>query len=210
MRHASASRFGLLTLVGAGALGLVVSFGQIPMMSSVASAQSATPGAQAILHTATGDQVAQATFTDMDGAVALSINAVNLPAGFHGLHVHANGACDAPDFTSAGPHFDNPARMSSDAQGGMPQGHSGDLPSLLANQNGTAQLQTESDRFSVADLLAGAGTALIIHAGPDNFANIPTRYAPAPDAMTLATGDAGARLACGVIQAADASAGQAQ
>jgi Cu-Zn family superoxide dismutase len=208
MRHTSASRFGLLTLVGAGALGLVVSFGQIPMMSSVASAQSATPGAQAILHTATGDQVAQATFTDMDGAVALSINAVDLPAGFHGLHVHANGACDAPDFTSAGPHFDNP-RMPM-GQGGMPQGHSGDLPSLLANQNGTGELQTQTDRFSVADLLAGAGTALIIHAGPDNFANIPTRYAPAPDAMTLATGDSGARLACGVIQAADASVGQAQ
>ena len=198
MRRHSASRFALATLVGAGALGLVASFGQMTTPSSMASAQSAGPGAQAILRTASGDEVARATFTDTDSGVALSLTATGVPAGFHGLHVHANGACDAPDFTSAGPHFDG-----SQGQMAMAHGHAGDLPSLLVNQDGMGQLATVTDRISVADLLAGGGTALIIHAGPDNFANIPTRYAPAPDATTLATGDAGARLACGVIQMTD-------
>ena len=57
----------------------------------------------------------------------------------------------------------------------------------------------EIDRFSVADL---AGRAVIVHAGPDNFATIPSRYASAgPDARTQATGDAGDRAACGVVRA---------
>ena len=86
------------------------------------------------------------------------------------------------------------------AMGNMSTGHSGDLPSLLVNQDGTGALEAATDRFDVDDLLAGSGTAVIVHAGPDNFANIPSRYAPAPDATTLATGDAGARVACGVIQ----------
>ena len=59
-----------------------------------------------------------------------------------------------------------------------------------------------TDRFQVAGLLAGDGTAVIVHANRDNQANIPVRYAPdGPDAMTLATGDAGDRIACGVVQA---------
>jgi Cu-Zn family superoxide dismutase len=111
--------------------------------------------------------------------------------------VHSVARCDGPDFTSAGSHFNTAGAMP-----GM-QGHDGDLPSLLVNKDGTAELRVVTDRLSVADLLAGSGTALIVHAGPDNFANIPARYAPAPDATTLATGDAGARIACGLIQAAD-------
>ena len=62
-------------------------------------------------------------------------------------------------------------------------------------------LVTTTSAFSKDDLLAGQGTAIMIHEDPDNFANIPERYAPAPDATTLATGDAGKRVACGVITA---------
>ena len=64
---------------------------------------------------------------------------------------------------------------------------------------------TTTDAFTAADLLAGAKTAIIIHEGADNFANIPPeRYqqvngTPGPDEMTMATGDAGKRVACGVI-----------
>ena len=69
----------------------------------------------------------------------------------------------------------------------------------------TVTIETTTDGFTKADLLGGAGTAIVIHAGADNFANIPAdRYtqvngAPGPDQTTMMTGDAGKRVACGVI-----------
>jgi Cu-Zn family superoxide dismutase len=148
--------------------------------------------ARAILRNATGGQVGRATFVQTAGAVTVRVSSEGLPAEFHGFHVHQVGKCDAPDFVSAGGHFN----LTGETHGG----HAGDLPSLLVNKSGTGRATFVTDRFRVSDLLAGQGTALIIHANRDNFANIPTRYAPAPDATTLATGDAGARIACGVIQ----------
>jgi Cu-Zn family superoxide dismutase len=113
--------------------------------------------------------------------------------GFHGFHVHAIGSCVAPGFTSAGPHFD---------QGGHSHAnHSGDMPVLLVKSDGTATSEFETDRFHVNDLFDADGSAVIVHALPDNYANIPTdRYDPDPDATTLATGDAGGRVACGVVE----------
>ena len=166
-----------------------------PVSTSVAA--GASPGfARAVLLNANGDEVGRATFADRNGKVVVSATASGLPADFHGFHVHGTGVCEGPDFTTAGGHF-NPNGMSH-------PGHAGDLPSLYVSADGTAELRALTDRFAVSDLLDGAGTALVVHANRDNYANIPTRYAPAPDAMTLSTGDAGARLACGVIQAADA------
>jgi superoxide dismutase, Cu-Zn family len=72
-------------------------------------------------------------------------------------------------------------------------------------EDGSAMLVTTTDAFTAEDLQAGAKTAIIIHAKSDNFANIPPeRYqqingTPPPDESTLATGDAGERVACGVI-----------
>jgi Cu-Zn family superoxide dismutase len=64
----------------------------------------------------------------------------------------------------------------------------------------TAELLTTTSMFDLDELTGEGGRSIIVHANADNFANIPPRYAPAPDAETLATGDAGARVACGVIQ----------
>jgi superoxide dismutase, Cu-Zn family len=116
---------------------------------------------------------------------------------FHGFHVHEIGEC-VPPFTSAGGHF---------SPGDVPHGkHAGDMPSLLVNEDGTAELEFETDRFSISDLFDASGSAVIVHAGRDNFANIPTRYHShtegtlGPDSATLATGDSGARVACGVVR----------
>jgi Cu-Zn family superoxide dismutase len=184
----------MTALAGIGALVLVVGPASIEMQPAAAASMRS---ASAVLHTADGSEVGQVTFTpDADGKIVVDATASGLPPGFHGFHVHAVGKCDGPDFTSAGAHLD-PMGMASAPM------HEGDLPSLLVNQDGSATLRTVTDRFDIPGLLDGAGTAVIVHAGADNFANIPTRYAPAPDATTMATGDAGARLACGVVQASD-------
>lgn len=126
-----------------------------------------------------------------------------LPPGYHGLHIHQKGVCDPKSldpatnspFYSAGPHFDLD-------QHSHPQ-HSGDLPDLLVAGDGTGHAAVVTDRFGVRQLLDHDGSAIVIHALPDNLANIPKRYAaagkPGPDAESLRAGDSGARIACGVI-----------
>jgi superoxide dismutase, Cu-Zn family len=148
--------------------------------------------AEAKLYDTSGNEVGKARLTQQgSGNVVVQIRAHDLPPGFHGFHVHAVGEC-APPFTSAGGHFDLDQHNHRD--------HSGDLPVLLVNADRTANARLNTDRFTVADLFDGDGSALIIHANPDNYANIPTRYTSTPDAMTLATGDAGDRIACGVLE----------
>jgi Cu-Zn family superoxide dismutase len=155
--------------------------------------------AKAVLHNADGQRVGVAVFKERRGKVTVSASVWGLPPEFHGFHVHSVGEC-VPPFTTAGGHF-NPGGASHGA-------HAGDLPSLLVNRDGTGQLQFATDRFPVSELFDTDGSALIVHAGRDNYANIPTRYHShpydtfGPDPDTLATGDAGARAACGVVEMA--------
>ncbi len=94
---------------------------------------------------------------------------------------------------TAGPHL-NPAAAAH-------PGHAGDMPPLLVTRSGEAEARFTTDRFSLADLRDEDGSAVIVHALADNHANIPTdRYDPDPDATTLATGDSGARIACGLVR----------
>jgi Cu/Zn superoxide dismutase len=128
----------------------------------------------------------------------IQVEVTGLAPGFHGFHVHSAGACDASGaFTSAGGHLG--------AESGDHGAHPGDLPPLFVNTDGTARARYRTDRLTMAQLLDADGSALIVHAGGDNFANIPAdRYStpagPGPDEATRATGDAGARVACGVVQ----------
>ncbi|MDQ5854164.1 MAG: superoxide dismutase family protein [Chloroflexota bacterium] len=156
------------------------------------STAQATRGALVHLHNQDGDRVGRAVLTQRGDAVQVAVAVHHLPPGFHGFHVHEVGQC-TPPFTSAGGHFNSTQQSHAH--------HAGDMPVLLVNANGTAQTSFPTDRFRVNDLVDTNGSALIIHANPDNYANIPRdRYDPDPDALTLATGDAGDRIACGVIQ----------
>ena len=78
------------------------------------------------------------------------------------------------------------------------------MPPLLATSDGKARASFVTDAFRVSELVAGDGSAVMIHSDRDNLANIPTRYAsganPGPDEETLKTGDSGSRIACGVVQ----------
>lgn len=181
---------------------LVGVFGALVLSAAFATIQAdAHPNgvhgaATAELHDAAGNEVGTVRFLPQGhDKVAVRATAAVLPAGFHGFHVHAVGLCDAP-FTSAGGHY-NP--------GGTGHGaHAGDMPVLFVQDDGEVWAEFETDAFTIDELLDANGSAVIVHAGPDNYANIPTRYSsasgPGPDAASLATGDAGARIACGVVE----------
>jgi Cu-Zn family superoxide dismutase len=149
--------------------------------------------ARARMHDAQGNFIGKVWFLPRAGGkVAVRATTSFLPAGFHGFHIHSVGRCEPP-FTSAGGHY-NPGSVGHGA-------HAGDMPVLFVGRDGNAWAEFQSDGFAIEELLDADGSAVIIHAGPDNYANIPARYsASGPDAATLATGDAGARIACGVIE----------
>ncbi len=162
------------------------------------------------LKTADGTTVAIADFEFADGYALITVETTGggqLDPGFHGLHVHSVGMCEADsmppgggtagDFLSAGGHLQVPGHSS------YPP--SGDLPNLFVRQDGSAMMTVATDAFTAEELTAEDGTALMIHANPSNFGNIPPeKYnqvngTPGPDQESLAAGDAGSRVACGVI-----------
>jgi superoxide dismutase, Cu-Zn family len=149
------------------------------------------------LRDAAGADVGFVKLTKQGGKVIVRGEVSGLMPGFHGFHVHTVGQC-VPPFTTAGGHY-NPAGVGHGA-------HAGDMPSLLVLDDGTAEAEFATDNFAIDELFDADGSAIIVHAGADNFANIPTRYQSTtegvfgPDSVTLATGDAGARVACGVVE----------
>lgn len=161
------------------------------------------PDLTATVTTAEGAEVGTAEFREQDGAVSITVGFSDMEPGFYGLHIHQIGVCEtdsaAPgdpdttgDFLSAGSHLGAGESDHPD--------HPGDLPQLLVKNDGAAAMTVETDRFTLADLEDEDGSALMIHSDADNFANIPERYSiDGADEDTLGTGDAGSRLACGVI-----------
>jgi superoxide dismutase, Cu-Zn family len=185
-----------------GAVLLVVSIVVVLLVSTFGSGAGARrKSVKAVLRDTTGDVVGVAQFRASRGATDVAVWTWDLAPGFHGFHVHAVGVCDpnasGGPFTSAGGHY-NP---SGEGHGD----HAGDMPTLLVNDSGKGRGSFLTDRFSVDELLDADGSAVIVHAGRDNYANIPTRYHShtentfGPDSATLATGDAGSRAACGVV-----------
>jgi Cu-Zn family superoxide dismutase len=172
----------LVTLFAAGALTLIV--------ASSAPAQSAGQ-ASAELKDAKGKRVGTARFREARGGVVVSAQVSGLSPGLHAIHVHAVGQCDAPAFTSAGGHF-NPAQKKHGLK--SPEGpHAGDMPNMYVGQDGLGRFEVLTDHFTLKagerSLFDADGSALIIHAGVDDYTTDPT-------------GNAGDRVACGVIKAA--------
>jgi Cu-Zn family superoxide dismutase len=167
-----------------------------PLYASGDGSSSSRKHVKVTLVDASGAAAGIVRLTEQGSQVIVRAEVEGLTPGFHGFHVHSVGECVAP-FTSAGGHY-NPAGTGHGS-------HAGDMSSLLVLADGTASLQFATDRFTIAELFDADGTAIIVHALPDNFANIPTRYQSTtegtfgPDSATLATGDAGARVACGVV-----------
>ncbi|RBQ20225.1 superoxide dismutase [Spongiactinospora rosea] len=175
-------------------------------VSAIAEATSAQGGhaSSAVIRDVEGNAIGRLTIANQGyGKSRVTVSARGLSEGFHGFHIHATGVCDpkavdpstgnvSPFFTAGG-HFN--------LGQGTHGAHSGDLPPLLAAGDGTSTASVVTDKFRLGQLNDADGSAIIIHALPDNLAHIPERYAPnGPDDATKRTGDAGGRFACGIIK----------
>lgn len=152
--------------------------------------QSALRQAGAQLVSAPGRDISGVvTFQETDEGIRIEADVKGLEPGAHGIHIHEKGVCDPPDFTSAGDHFD-PDGNPHGAPG--PQSHAGDLGNITAGQDGMATMSLTTRDISLAAQEQSQdsviGRALIIHANPDDLTSQPS-------------GNAGPRIACGIIEA---------
>lgn len=127
------------------------------------------------------------TFTSRDGAIHIVAEIQGLSPGRHGIHIHEKGDCSAPDATSAGGHF-NPGNSPHGAPDDPPgKRHVGDLGNLTADSTGKARYERMDRIIAFSGANSIIGKAVIVHAQADDLKSQPT-------------GNAGPRLACGVIQ----------
>lgn len=145
--------------------------------------------ASANMVTAEGQEAGTVTFRQAkSGMLHVIVEMTGLPPGPHGFHVHETGACDAADgFESAGGHLAAGKEHGVDAENGP---HPGDFPNVHVGQDGILKVEFYTDRLSIADgdaaLMDDDGSAVMVHANADDHASQPS-------------GEAGGRIACGVI-----------
>jgi Cu-Zn family superoxide dismutase len=134
-----------------------------------------------------GQAIGTVRYWETPGAISFRVEGNGLTVGRKGLHVHAVGRCDAPAFTSAGPHWNPASRKHGLAS---PQGpHAGDLPNVPVAANGTLRETVVLSGASLAGLRDADGSALVLHARED-------------DNVTDPSGNSGDRIACAVISPA--------
>jgi len=193
-------------LLGALAIGATTT----SFITTAPTAEAVKPIMRATLVNSANEVVGEVVLKGRANQISRIEVDLNAPAApglgdFHGFHIHTTGVCNPlpsgttnVPFGSAGGHW-NPTAATHGA-------HSGDMPPVLIQTNGKSHGEFDTDRFQANALLDADGSAVVLHAGRDNFANIPTVYSSGeppltgPNAATLGTGDAGGRYACGVVE----------
>jgi superoxide dismutase, Cu-Zn family len=144
------------------------------------------------IKTSTGEDAGTATFQQDKTKLVIKVNLKNLPVGEHAVHIHAKALCDAPDFKTAGGHFNPETKQHGTLN---PMGHhAGDLPqNIMIGEGHVGQATFKVDYLSLDpaspnSILANGGTSIMVHEKAD-------------DMKTDPTGNAGNRIACGVITA---------
>jgi superoxide dismutase, Cu-Zn family len=167
---------------------LAAALATLALTAACASLEGAGPAVKVALDSRSGSSVTGSlSLQQQDGGVRITGEVRGLaPASAHGFHVHEKGDCSAADASSAGPHF-NPMGA---PHGNMAAGphHAGDMPNIMADQRGVARVDV---LVPGATLAAGPGSitgrAIVVHRDPDDYATQPA-------------GNAGPRVACGVIK----------
>lgn len=156
-------------------------------VAALSVAASAAHSAEATLKNADDVDVGSVTLTEMPTGVLLQVDLNGVPAGIHGFHIHEIGAC-SPDFAAAGGHFAGGDKRHGLKVAGGP--HAGDLPNIHVPESGALTIEVFNTAISLHDgagaLFDEDGSAIVIHDGADDYESQPS-------------GDAGSRIACGVI-----------
>lgn len=170
--------------------GVVLGTAALAMAACAPAMQGGMAASESTVRNAQGQSVGTLRVEPVGQGTRVMLRVMGMPPGTHGTHLHAVGRCDAPDFTTAGGHW-NPTNR----QHGLrnPQGaHLGDLPNLVVAADGTGTLTATVPVPYVpgaGSMLDPDGTALVIHATAD-------------DQVTDPSGNSGARIACAVVGAA--------
>lgn len=155
--------------------------------STSTATAGASAGVTAKVVDAGGRELGVLTFADAGAAISVDGTLRGLPPGVHGMHIHAVGRCDAPDFASAGPHWSpTPKQHGSTNQAGP---HHGDLMNLTVGADSSVVVKMSTPAGSLRGenpLLDADGAAIVIHATADDYKTDPS-------------GNSGARIACGVV-----------